>query len=174
MPRAEAVQWPKFERRPLEGTKGESFKIGSELPIEQSDQMQSWEGRLRALIIDDSAVMRKVIERALGQAGLDLSEVLQASNGEEALQTLRDNPGGSNALALILSDINMPVMDGLQFLEARKQENLAPGVPVVMITTEGNETFVMRAIAAGAQGYICKPFTAEQVKARVLPLLRTA
>jgi two-component system, chemotaxis family, chemotaxis protein CheY len=116
--------------------------------------------------------MRKVIERALRQAGLELSEVLQASNGEEALQTLRDQ--GSSALALILSDINMPVMDGLQFLEARKQENLAQGVPVVMITTEGNESFVMRAIAAGAQGYICKPFTAEQVKARVLPLLRAA
>jgi two-component system, chemotaxis family, chemotaxis protein CheY len=128
---------------------------------------------VRALIIDDSAVMRKVIERALRQAGLELSEVLQASNGEEALQTLRDNQG-SDALALILSDINMPVMDGLQFLEARKQENLAPGVPVVMITTEGNESFVLRAIAAGAQGYICKPFTAEQVKARVLPLLRAA
>jgi two-component system chemotaxis response regulator CheY len=128
---------------------------------------------VRALIIDDSAVMRKVIERALRQAGLELSEVLQASNGEEALQTLRDNQG-SGALALILSDINMPVMDGLQFLEARKQENLALGVPVVMITTEGNESFVLRAIAAGAQGYICKPFTAEQVKARVLPLLRAA
>jgi len=117
--------------------------------------------------------MRKVIERALRQAGLELSEVLQASNGEEALQTLRDNQG-SGGLALILSDINMPVMDGLQFLEARKQENLAEGVPVVMITTEGNESFVLRAIAAGAQGYICKPFTAEQVKARVLPLLRAA
>ena len=128
---------------------------------------------MRALIIDDSAVMRKVIERALRQAGLELSEVLQASNGEEALQTLRDNQG-SGGLALILSDINMPVMDGLQFLEARKQENLAEGVPVVMITTEGNESFVLRAIAAGAQGYICKPFTAEQVKARVLPLLRAA
>ena len=128
---------------------------------------------MRALIIDDSAVMRKVIERALRQAGLELSEVLQASNGEEALQTLRDNQG-SGALALILSDINMPVMDGLQFLEARKQENLAQDVPVVMITTEGNESFVLRAIAAGAQGYICKPFTAEQVKARVLPLLRAA
>jgi two-component system chemotaxis response regulator CheY len=128
---------------------------------------------VRALIIDDSAVMRKVIERALRQAGLELSEVLQASNGEEALQTLRENQG-SGGLALILSDINMPVMDGLQFLEARKQENLAQGVPVVMITTEGNESFVLRAIAAGAQGYICKPFTAEQVKARVLPLLRAA
>jgi two-component system, chemotaxis family, chemotaxis protein CheY len=127
---------------------------------------------LRALIVDDSAVMRKVIERALRQAGLELSEVLQASNGEEALQMLRDNH--SAPLALILSDINMPVMDGLQFLEARRQENLAQDVPVVMITTEGNETFVLRAIAAGAKGYICKPFTAEQVKVRVLPLLRAA
>lgn len=129
---------------------------------------------MRALIIDDSAVMRKVIERALRQAGLELTEVLQASNGEEALSILRDKQGDSNFLALILSDINMPVMDGLQFLETRKQENLAPAVPVVMITTEGNETFVLRAIAAGAQGYICKPFTAEQVKVRVLPLLRAA
>jgi two-component system chemotaxis response regulator CheY len=129
---------------------------------------------LRALIIDDSAVMRKVIERALHQAGLDLSEVLQASNGEEALQVLRDDGGNPNPLALILSDINMPVMDGLQFLEQRRKENLAQGVPVVMITTEGSEPFVLRAIAAGAQGYICKPFTADQVKARVLPLLRAA
>jgi two-component system chemotaxis response regulator CheY len=118
--------------------------------------------------------MRKVIERALRQAGLELTEVLQASNGEEALQTLRESHASSNPLALILSDINMPVMDGLQFLEIRQQENLAQGVPVVMITTEGNEAFVMRAIAAGAQGYICKPFTAEQVKVRVLPLLRIA
>jgi two-component system chemotaxis response regulator CheY len=115
--------------------------------------------------------MRKVIERALHQAGLDLSEVVQASNGEEALQILREDGGN---LALILSDINMPVMDGLQFLEQRRKEKLAQGVPVVMITTEGSEPFVLRAIAAGAQGYICKPFTAEQVKARVLPLLRAA
>jgi two-component system chemotaxis response regulator CheY len=124
------------------------------------------------LIIDDSAVMRKVIERALHQAGLDISEVLQASNGEEGLQVLRQDTG--NSLALILSDINMPVMDGLQFLDQRRKENLAQGVPVVMITTEGSEPFVLRAIAAGAQGYICKPFTAEQVKARVVPLLRAA
>lgn len=129
---------------------------------------------MRALIIDDSAVMRKVIERALHQAGLEISEVLQASNGEEALQALRGDSGNANPLALILSDINMPVMDGLQFLEQRRKENLAQGVPVVMITTEGSEPFVLRAIAAGAQGYICKPFTAEQVKARVLPLMRAA
>jgi two-component system, chemotaxis family, chemotaxis protein CheY len=128
---------------------------------------------VRALIVDDSAVMRKVVERALRQAGLELTDVLQASNGAEGLQVLREQDSAS-PLALILSDINMPVMDGLEFLEARRQENLAPGVPVVMITTENNETFVLRAIAAGAQSYICKPFTAEQVKMRVLPLLRVA
>lgn len=129
---------------------------------------------MRALIIDDSAVMRKVIERALRQSGLDFLEILQASNGEEALEILRGDAANPVKIGLIISDINMPVMDGLQFLEARRDQQLAVGVPVVMITTEGSEPFVLRAIAAGAQGYICKPFTAEQVKARVLPLLEAA
>lgn len=118
--------------------------------------------------------MRKVIERALRQAGLDLSDVVQASNGEEALEALRVDAGSAAKIGLIISDINMPVMDGLQFLEARRDQKLAEGVPVVMITTEGSEPFVLRAIAAGAQGYICKPFTADQVKARVVPLLQAA
>ena len=125
---------------------------------------------MRALIVDDSAVMRKVIERALRQAGIELSEVLQAANGEEALEQLRLSP----ALDLILSDINMPTMGGLEFLEQRSREDLAPGVPIVMITTEGSEPIVLRAIAAGARGYLCKPFTPDQVKARVLPLLIAA
>lgn len=129
---------------------------------------------MRALIVDDSAVMRKVIERALRQAGLDLTEVLQAGNGEEALQVLRDENLGSAALDLILTDINMPIMDGLQFLNHRKSEDLAQGVPVIMITTEGSRPLVLSAIAAGAKGYICKPFTAEQIKERIIPLLRVA
>ncbi len=128
---------------------------------------------MRALIIDDSAVMRKVVERSLRQAGLELTEVLQASNGMEALDVLRGDQQVTTPLALILSDINMPVMDGLQFLEQRKLEDLAHGVPVVMITTEASEPLVMRAIAAGAKGYICKPFTTDQVKARVMPLIRS-
>lgn len=126
---------------------------------------------MRALIIDDSSVMRKVIERALRQSGLELTEVVEASNGEEALEVLRKDGSSRQKIGLIISDINMPVMDGLQFLEARRDQQLAPGVPVVMITTEGSEPFVLRAIAAGAQGYLCKPFTAEQVKARVMPLI---
>jgi two-component system chemotaxis response regulator CheY len=126
---------------------------------------------MRALIVDDSAVMRKVVERALRQAGLDLSEVLEAGDGNQALETLRHNVG--IPIDLILSDINMPGMDGLEFLEQRKHEGLAPTTPIVMITTEGSEPLVRRAIAAGARGYICKPFTADQIKARVGPLLPT-
>jgi two-component system chemotaxis response regulator CheY len=118
--------------------------------------------------------MRKVVERALRASGLELSEVVEASNGEEALQALRNDVGKPSPIKLILSDINMPIMDGLQFLEARRDQKLAPGVPVVMITTEGSEPFVLRAIAAGAQGYICKPFTADQVKTRVVPLVQVA
>ena len=80
----------------------------------------------------------------------------------------------TKSVDLILSDINMPTMDGLEFLRQIRAQNLAQDVPVVMITTESSEEHVKQAIQAGARGYIRKPFTAEQVKERVLPLLRAA
>ena len=124
---------------------------------------------IRALIVDDSSVMRKIVERALRQAGLDPLVVHEAGSGTEGLEVLR-----ARQVHLILSDINMPAMDGLEFLRQIREQNLAPGVPVVMITTESSEEHVKQAILAGAQGYIRKPFTAEQVKERVLPLLVAA
>ncbi|MGA8728260.1 MAG: response regulator [Terracidiphilus sp.] len=124
---------------------------------------------VRALIVDDSTVMRKIVERALRQAGLDTLVVHEAANGTEGLDLLR-----TKKVDLILSDINMPSMDGLEFLRQLRAQNLAPGVPVVMITTESSEEHVKQAILAGAQGYIRKPFTAEQVKERVLPLVFAA
>lgn len=119
-----------------------------------------------ALIVDDSSVMRKIVERALRQAGLDPLVVHEAGNGAEGLDLLK-----AKQVDLILSDINMPSMDGLEFLRQLQAQKLAPGVPVVMITTESSEEHVKQAIQAGARGYIRKPFTAEQVKERVLPLL---
>ena len=121
---------------------------------------------IRVLIVDDSSVMRKIVERALRQAGLEPLVVLEAGSGVEGLEALR-----AGTVQLILSDINMPSMDGLEFLRQLRAQNLADGVPVVMITTESSEEHVRQAIQAGAQGYIRKPFTAEQVKERVLPLL---
>jgi two-component system chemotaxis response regulator CheY len=105
---------------------------------------------------------------------MDLTEVIQANNGAEALAMLRESASSNSAFDLIMSDINMPVMDGLEFIEQRKKEGLAPGVPAVMITTEGSTPNVMRALAAGAKGYICKPFTTDQIKACVMPLLNAA
>ena len=124
---------------------------------------------IRALIVDDSSVMRKIVERSLRQAGLDQMVVYEAGNGAEGLDVLK-----SKNVDLILSDINMPSMDGLEFLRQIRAQNLAPGVPVVMITTESSEEHVKQAILAGARGYIRKPFTAEQVKERVLPLVPSA
>jgi two-component system, chemotaxis family, chemotaxis protein CheY len=122
---------------------------------------------IRILIVDDSSVMRKIVERCLRQAGLDISLVLEASNGEEALALLN-----SNQIDLILSDINMPVMDGLEFVRRIQTVESAKNVPVVMITTEGGEKHVMEALSLGAKGYIRKPFTPEQVKEHVMPVLR--
>ncbi len=124
---------------------------------------------IRALIVDDSSVMRKIVERALRQAGLDSLVVHEAGSGAEGLEVLKAKP-----VDLILSDINMPTMDGLEFLRQIRAQNLAQGVPVMMITTESSEEHVKQAIQAGARGYIRKPFTAEQVKERVLPLVRAA
>jgi len=121
---------------------------------------------LRALIIDDSSVMRKIVERSLRQAGLDLSEVKEAGNGAEALALL-----ANTTVDLILCDINMPVMDGLEFVKRLKGIANAKGVPVIMITTEAGETHVVQALSAGACGYIRKPFTADQIKEHILPLV---
>jgi two-component system, chemotaxis family, chemotaxis protein CheY len=121
---------------------------------------------IRALIVDDSSVMRKIVERSLRQAGLAISQVIEAGNGAEALVAVQNNE-----LDLILCDINMPVMDGLEFVKQLSQLGKAKTVPVVMITTEGSEGHVVQALSAGARGYIRKPFTPDQVKEHVLPVL---
>ena len=121
---------------------------------------------VRVLIVDDSSVMRKIVERSLRQAGIDLTQVLEAGNGAEALAALQAGP-----VDLILCDINMPVMDGLEFIKQLPVIENAKGVPVIMITTEGSEAHVVQALSAGARGYIRKPFTPEQVKTQVIPAL---
>lgn len=121
---------------------------------------------ISALIVDDSSVMRKIVERLLRQAGLDLAQVYEAANGVEALSVLKESK-----VDLILCDINMPVMNGLEFIKQLPEVENGKGVPVVMITTEGSESHVVEALSCGAKGYIRKPFTPEQVKENVLTLL---
>src|ERR1700761_8097826 len=121
---------------------------------------------ITALIVDDSSVMRKIVERSLRQAGLEFVAVLEAGNGSDALDILQQKQ-----VDLVLSDINMPVMDGLQFVEKLQELPQARGIPVIMITTEASESHVMKALSCGARGHIRKPFTPDEVKAHVLPVL---
>jgi two-component system, chemotaxis family, chemotaxis protein CheY len=121
---------------------------------------------IRTLIVDDSSVMRKIVERSLRQAGLSIAEVLEAGNGAEALAAVQNNK-----VDLILCDINMPVMDGLELVKRLSAVDSTKGIPVVMITTEGSESHVVEALSSGARGYIRKPFTPDQVKEHVLPVL---
>ena len=122
--------------------------------------------KIRALIIDDSSVMRKIVERSLRQAGIEFQQVLEAGNGAEALGLLKEG-----SVDLILCDINMPVMDGLEFVRQFHAIDSSHKTPIVMITTEGSESHVVQALSAGARGYIRKPFTPDQVKEHVVPVL---
>jgi two-component system chemotaxis response regulator CheY len=118
------------------------------------------------LIVDDSAAIRKILHRVLLQADVPLGKVIEAGDGIEALQKLKEQ-----SIGLILSDINMPNMDGLQLLSALKAESSLKGVPVVMVTTEGGTSKVMEAVQLGAAGYVKKPFTAEQIKEKLAGLI---
>ena len=114
------------------------------------------------LIVDDSAAIRKILQRMLGQAGFPLGKVLEASDGLEALEKIK-----TQSVHLVLSDINMPNMDGIQLLSELKSNPEYSQVPVIMITTEGGEAKVMEAVQLGASGYVRKPFTADQIKEKL-------
>lgn len=118
------------------------------------------------LIIDDSAAIRKILRRVLQQTELPFGSVHEAGDGVEALNCLRDNK-----VRLILSDINMPNMDGLQLLGELKANADWKDIPVVMITTEGSQAKVLEAVQLGAVGYVRKPFTAEQIKEKITGLI---
>ncbi len=117
---------------------------------------------LDVLIVDDSAAIRKILQRVLRQTDVAIGQVHEAGDGVEALEALK-----TKRVGLILSDINMPNMDGIQLLgEIKAQEELKK-VPVIMVTTEGSQARVMEAVQLGASGYVRKPFTAEQIKEKL-------
>jgi two-component system chemotaxis response regulator CheY len=121
---------------------------------------------LDILIVDDSAAIRKILQRVLGQAEIPIGTVYEAGDGAAALEILKKQPVG-----LILSDINMPNMDGLQLLGHIRANEQWRKLPVIMITTEGAAAKVQEAVALGATGYVRKPFTAEQIKEKLAGLL---
>jgi len=121
---------------------------------------------LDILIVDDSAAIRKILQRVLGQADIPMGTVFEAGDGAAALEILKKQKVG-----LVLSDINMPNMDGLELLGHIKADQEWRKVPVIMITTEGAAAKVQEAVSLGATGYVRKPFTAEQIKEKLAGLL---
>jgi two-component system, chemotaxis family, chemotaxis protein CheY len=121
---------------------------------------------LDVLIVDDSAAIRKILQRVLIQAEVMLGKVIEANDGQEALDRLKGDKVG-----LILSDINMPNMDGLEFLAKVRAQDDLKDVPIIMVTTEGSQNKVMQALQLGANGYVRKPFTAEQIKEKLVGIV---
>ena len=114
----------------------------------------------KVLLVDDSAVMRKIIQRNIKETGLIVDEFVEAGDGNQALDKVNDN----GDLDLILLDWNMPNMSGIEFVKTLRSLNLAKRIPVVMVTTEGSDAKVSEAKESGADGYLTKPFTADQLR----------
>ena len=117
------------------------------------------------LIVDDSAAIRKILTRVLRQTDLPFGEIHEAGDGTEAVDILK-----SRNFGLVLSDINMPNMDGLEMLGKIKSDMALKDVPVIMVSTEGSQTKVIEAVQLGASGYVRKPFTPEQIKDKLAGL----
>lgn len=124
---------------------------------------------LDVLIVDDSAAIRKILMRVLAQTDLAIGETFEAADGVEALKMLE-----AKKVGLVLSDINMPNMDGIQLLTAVRARPEWSGIPIIMITTEGSQAKVLEAVQLGAKGYVRKPFTAQQIKEKISSCLGQA
>ncbi len=118
------------------------------------------------LIVDDSNTMRKIVSRSLRQAGIDFDQILEAGDGQQALDVL-----AANKVDVVLSDINMPNMTGLEFLKAKAEDDAIKDIPVVMISTETGADVIDEAKSYGAKGAIKKPFTPDLINDTLGPLL---
>ena len=111
------------------------------------------------LIVDDSPVMRGFIRRVMLLSGLELDDCLEASDGEEALERLREH-----AVDVILTDINMPRMNGEEFLRRLQSEGKLRAVPTLVISTDATQARILRMLSLGAKGYVTKPFSPESLR----------
>lgn len=114
---------------------------------------------LNVLIVDDSVAIRMILQRALRRTELPVGKVLEAADGYAALEILENEE-----VSVILSDINMPNMDGMQLLAALKSSDQWTAVPVVMISTESSQTKVMEAVRLGSKGFIRKSFAPDEIR----------
>ncbi|MCC6695840.1 MAG: response regulator [Candidatus Hydrogenedentes bacterium] len=114
---------------------------------------------LNILVVDDSETVRAIILKTLKMSGIALNAPLEASNGSEALALLKEQ-----WVDLVLTDINMPEMGGVELIERMKDDEILKAIPVVVVSTEGSATRIEELKAKGVKAYIRKPFTPEQIR----------
>jgi two-component system chemotaxis response regulator CheY len=110
--------------------------------------------------------MRQVIKKTVRVSGADIGEIYEANNGLEGLEQAR-----SNWIDLILTDINMPVMNGVEFIRNLKTDDELKSIPVMVISTEGRDEVVQEAMELGAVDYITKPFRPEEIGEDIVRIL---
>jgi two-component system chemotaxis response regulator CheY len=116
----------------------------------------------RVLIVDDSPVMRAFVRRVLGISGLDVSEIFEAGDGQEALDLLE-----REWVDVVLTDINMPNMDGEEFVTKLAQKGLLALVTVIVVSTDATVSRMQHLQALGAHGYLSKPFQPESLRVEI-------
>ncbi|MFH0990129.1 MAG: response regulator [bacterium] len=121
---------------------------------------------LRFLIVDDSITIRRIIINALKAIGY--ANTLEAANGKEAMQKLAEN-----GIDFIITDWNMPEMNGLEFTKAVRASNATAELPILMITTRGTESDVIEALQARVNSYIVKPFTPQELREKIDEILKS-
>ena len=118
------------------------------------------------LLVDDSTTIRSMVKRTIQMVGLNVGEIYEAGNGIEALAQLADHD-----VAVMLVDINMPTMDGIQLLTRIKQSDRLKHIPIVIASTEGSQQRIEQVMELGVFGYVRKPFQPEQLRDVLTPLL---
>jgi len=116
----------------------------------------------KVMVVDDSSVMRQIIKNNLKQLGFELSNLLDAEDGEDALQKINQD-----RIDLVISDWNMPKMTGIDFLKAVRADDSFKELPFLMVTSEADKEKIMEAVQAGVNQYIIKPFNANQLEEKI-------
>jgi two-component system chemotaxis response regulator CheY len=114
---------------------------------------------MNILVVDDSSLTRRAITRIINMIGLDANQIFEAENGKEALKTLKEQN-----IDLVLADLNMPEMGGIEMIYHMRGDEATRDIPVVVVSTESSTTVIEGLLADGAKDYLHKPFTPEQFR----------
>jgi len=113
----------------------------------------------RVLIVDDSPAMRSFIRRVMDVSGFEYSECFEAGNGQEALEVLN-----REWVDVILTDINMPEMNGEELVRTLEQDEKLKSIPILVVSTDATSTRIQQMLSLGARGYVTKPFPPETLR----------